>query len=76
MILPQKMLSILLCSFFLYINLLIYLFLFLAVLGLRCCARAFSNCGEWGLLFFAVCGLLIEVAFLIAEHRLQARGLQ
>ena len=27
---------------------LIYLFfLFLAVLGLRCCARAFSSCGEW-----------------------------
>ena len=25
--------------------------LFLAVLGLRCCAWAFSSCGEWGLLF-------------------------
>ena len=25
---------------------------------------AFSSCGEWGLLFVAVCGLLIAVAFL------------
>ena len=33
--------------------------LFLAVLGLRCCARAFSSCG-----------LLIAVASLVAEHRL------
>ena len=42
----------------------IYLFI-LAVLGLRCCARAFSGCGEWGLLFVAVCGLLIAVASLL-----------
>ena len=34
----------------------------MAVLGLRCCARAFSSCGKWGLLFVAVCGLLIVVA--------------
>ena len=27
-----------------------YFFFFLAVLGLRCCARAFSSCGERGLL--------------------------
>ena len=42
----------------------------MAVLGLCCCARAFSSCGEWGLLFIAVCGLLIEVASLVAEHGL------
>ena len=56
----------------------IYLFihLFLAALGLRCCARAFSSCGERGLLFVAVRGLLIEVASLVAEHELPARGLQ
>ena len=24
-------------------------------MGLRCCARAFSNCRKWGLLFVAVC---------------------
>ena len=57
---------------------LIYLFicLFLAALGLHCCTRAFSSCGEWGLLFVAVCRLLIAVASLAAEHGLQARGLQ
>ena len=45
-------------------------YLFLAALGLRCCARAFSSCGEWGLLLVAVCGLLIVVASLVVEHRL------
>ena len=48
----------------------IYLFLFLAALGLRCCVRAFSSCGERGLLFIAVHGLLIAMASLVAEHRL------
>ena len=50
--------------------------LFLAVLGLRCCARAFSSCGEPGLLFVAVRGLLIAVASLLVEHGLHAPGLQ
>ena len=36
--------------------------LFLAALGLCCCTRAFSSCGEWGLLFVAARGLLIAVA--------------
>ena len=36
----------------------------MAALGLHCWARAFSSCGEWGLLFVAVCGLLIAVASL------------
>ena len=53
-----------------------FIYLFLAVLGLRCCVRAFSSCGEWGLLFLAVRGLLIAVASLVAEHGLQAHGLQ
>ena len=49
----------------------IYLFiLFLAVLGLHCCAQAFFSCGERGLLFVAVRGLLIAVASLVVEHRL------
>ena len=43
--------------------------LFLAALGLRCCARAFSSCGEWGLLFVAVHRLLTAVASLVL-HRL------
>ena len=40
----------------------------MAALGLRCCMWAFSSCGEQGLLFVAVCRLLIEVASLVAEH--------
>ena len=46
------------------------IYLFLAVLGLRCCVRAFSSCGEWGLLFIVVGGLLIVVASLVVEHGL------
>ena len=42
----------------------------MAELGLRCCTRAFSSCGEQGLLFVAVRRLLIVVASLVAEHRL------
>ena len=53
--------------FFFFLNL---FYLFLAALGLRCCARAFSSCGEQGLLFIAVRGLLIAVASLVAEHGL------
>ena len=47
-----------------------FIYLSLAALGLRCCARAFSSCGERGLLFVAVRGLLIVVASLVAEHGL------
>ena len=34
----------------------------MAVLGLRFCARAFSSCGKWGLLFIAVRGPLTVAA--------------
>ena len=44
--------------------------LFLAALGLRCCAWAFSSCSERGLLFVVVRGLLIAVVSLVAEHGL------
>ena len=47
-----------------------YLFIYLAALGLCCCAWAFSSCGERGLLFVAVRGLLVAVASLVAEHGL------
>ena len=53
--------------FFKKINLFIYLFM--AALGLRGCAQAFSSRGERRLLFVAV-------ASLVVEHGLQARGLQ
>ena len=52
------------------INLFIYLLL--AVLGPRCCARALSSCGERGLPLAAVCGPLIVVASPAAEHGPQA----
>ena len=48
-----------------------FLFLFLAVLGLRLCARAFSSCGKRGPLFIAVCGPLTIAASPVAEHSLQ-----
>ena len=54
----------------------LFIYLFLAALGLRCCMWAFSGCGERGLLFIAVYGLLTAVASLVVEHRLQAHGLQ
>ena len=53
----------------------IYLFLFLAVLDLRFCTRAFSSCGKWGPLFIAVRGPLTIAASVVAEHRLQTRRL-
>ena len=54
-----------------------YFFKFIVVaLGLHCCARAFSSCGERGLLFVVLHGLLIVVASLVVEHGLYTRGLQ
>ena len=50
------------------------MYLIWAALGLCCCTRAFSSCGERGLLFVVVHGLLIEVASLVAEHGLWALG--
>ena len=44
--------------------------LFLAMLGLFCCTRAFSSCGEQGLLLVAVHRLLIVVTSLVVERRL------
>ena len=61
--------------FFFLIHLFIYLFIFgcngSLSLGLHCCVRAFSSCGERGLLFVAVRGLLIVVASLVEEHGVQ-----
>ena len=45
-------------------------YLFLAVLGLPCFAWAFSSCSKWRLIFGVVCGLLITMVSLVAEHRL------
>ena len=54
----------------------LFIYLFLAALGLCCCMWALSSCGEQGLLFVVVCGLLTVVASLVAEHGLQACGIQ
>ena len=51
------------------------IYFFLAVLGLRFCAWAFSRCGERGPLFIAVRGPLTVAASLVAEHGLQTRRL-
>ena len=64
-------------SIFLLDFLNIYLFIYylcLAALGLCCCAWAFSSCGEQGLLFVAVRGLLIAVASLVAVYGLSSSG--
>ena len=61
-------------AFFSFLNKFIYLFL--AALGLRHCAGAFSSCGERELLFlvrkllFLERRLLLAVASLVAEHGL------
>ena len=53
----------------------LFIYLFMAVLGLRFCARAFSSCGKRGSLFIAVRGPLTIAASLVTEHRLQTRRL-
>ena len=61
--------------FFLKVSHYLFIYLFMAVLGLRFCARAFSSCGKRGPLFIAVHGPLTSAASLVAEHRLQTRRL-
>ena len=47
-----------------------FIYLFMAVLGLRFCTRVLSSCGKRGPLFIAVRGPLTIAASLVAEHRL------
>ena len=42
----------------------LFIYLFMAALGLRCCTQAFSSCSEQGLLLVVVRGLLTEVTLL------------
>ena len=54
----------------------IYIYIYVAVLGL-CWYPGFSSCSEQGLLFFAVLGHLIVVTSLVVEkHGSRAHGLQ
>ena len=70
--LHHKNLTMLFSTFiFLFFKIYLFnLFLFMAALGLRCCARGFSSCSERELLFIVVCGLCTVVASLIADHGL------
>ena len=54
--------------FFFFFYKFIYLFIFGCVGS--CCTRAFSSCGELGLLFVEVRRFLTAVASLVAEHGL------
>ena len=40
----------------------LFIYLFLAVLGLRCCTQAFSSCSKGGILFVAARGLSLVAA--------------
>ena len=55
---------------FSFFKIYLFIYLFMAALGLLCCTQAFSSCGERGLLFVAVHGLLIAVASLVVAHGL------
>ena len=68
----QLLLLLLFLNFF---GVCLFIYLFMAVLGLRFCARAFSSCGKWGPLFIAVRRPLTVVASLVVEHRLQMHRL-
>ena len=57
--------------FFFFRNSRSFIYLFMTVLSLRFCGRAFSSCGKWGPLFIAVRGPLTIAASLAAEHSLQ-----
>jgi len=54
----------------------VLIYLFLASLGLLCSRRAFSSFSKQGLLFIAMCGLLLTVASLVAQRRLSSYGSQ
>ena len=59
-----------LSTYILFLCMYVCMYVCMALLGFRFCARAFSSCGEQGLLFVVVCGLLIVVASLVTEYGL------
>ena len=58
------------CKSVIHFELVFFYYLFLAALGPHCCARAFSNCREQGLLLTVVLRLLIAMASLVVEYGL------
>ena len=61
--------------FFFNVTIHLLFILFMAVLGLCFCARAFSSYGKWGPLLIAVRGPVTIAASLVVEHKLQTRRL-
>ena len=58
-------------GYFFFLNkFVLFIYLFMAALGLRCCTQALSRCGEQGLFFVVVRGLLFAVDSPVAEHGL------
>ena len=51
-------------------KIILFIYLFLALLSLRCCIGFSLVSVSGGYSLVVVCGLLIEVAFLVVEHRL------
>ena len=74
-VIPETVLRVTIASVSFFFFLILFICSFLAVLGLRFCARAFSSCGEQGPLFIAVCEPLTIAASLVVEHKLQTRRL-
>ena len=52
------------------------IYFILAVLGLCCCTWSSSGCSDWGPFFVMAHGLLIAVASLVEDHRLQVHEFQ
>ena len=50
------------------------IYLFLAVLGLRCCTQAFSSCSKWGLLFVVVRGFSLRWLLLLRSTGSRCAG--
>ena len=74
----QLVLNIIVFFFFFKGSIILFIYfkiLFMAVLGLHFCARAFSSCGKWGPLFIAVRCPVTIAASLVVEHRLQMHRL-
>ena len=73
-LLGRKKFSFTLQGFFFF--LIYFIYLFLAALGLHCCARALCSRGNLGPLFIVVHGPPIAAVPPAAEHGLQAHGPQ
>ena len=69
--LPLLILTLISCPVSPWLLFYLFIYLFLAVLGLRFYARAFSSCGKRRPLFITVRGPLTIAASLVAGHRLQ-----